>query len=55
MKYYMTNEVSIFKSLKIKNIQNLIRDKKIIAFRVGKRHRIAHNDLKLFILVSGLC
>ncbi|MFV0275453.1 MAG: helix-turn-helix domain-containing protein [Bacilli bacterium] len=49
MQYYSTNEISKMLGLKIKTIQKLIRDKKIIAFRVGKRFRVADTDLKQFI------
>ena len=42
-------EISEMLGLKIKTIQKLIRDKKITAFRVGKRFRVADTDLKQYI------
>lgn len=49
MKYFITQEISNILGLKIRTIQKLIKDKKIIAFKLGNRFRVAETDLKTFI------
>ena len=49
MKYFITQEISNILGLKIRTIQKLIRDKKIIAFKLGNRFRVAETDLKTLI------
>lgn len=45
MKYYTTKEISCMLALSIKTIQKLVRDKQIVAYRIGGRYLIKESEL----------
>ncbi len=49
MKYYTTTDVSNILGFNVKHIQKLIRDKKLIGYRISGRYLISDVDLKTYI------
>lgn len=49
MTYYSTKEVSEILGIHINTVMNWIKDKRIVAYKIGGVWRINESDLKTFI------